>query len=76
MAREGKLVLPNLDGKTLVPVAVEEPVDTLSDPVDPDTTIGTLDVLHGDVTIRLTTDMSIAQQKGPDSGVKNLDGHY
>jgi len=56
MAREGKLVLPNLDGMSFVPVAVEEPVDDIPNPADPDTEIGTLDVLHGDVTIRLAAD--------------------
>jgi hypothetical protein len=56
MAREGKPVLPDLDGMTFVPVAPEEPVGTIPDPVDPDTTMGALDVLHGDVTIRLAAD--------------------
>ena len=56
MAREGKLVLPNLDGMTFVPVAVEEPVDAIPDPPDPDTETGTLDVLRGDITIRLAAD--------------------
>jgi len=43
MAHEGKLVLPNLDGMTLVPVALEEPVDAIPDSPDPDTEIGTID---------------------------------
>ena len=56
MARTGKLVLPNLDGMTFVPVAVEEPVDVASDPHEADTEAGTLDILRGEVTIRLATD--------------------
>ena len=56
MAREGKLVLPNLDGMTFVPVAVEVPVDAVPDPPDAGTEAGTLDILRGDVTIRLSAD--------------------
>lgn len=56
MAREGKLILPNLDGMTFVPVALEEPVAAVSDPPDAETQAGTLDVLRGDVTIRLAAD--------------------
>jgi transposase len=52
MAREGKLVLPNLDGMTFVPVAVEEPSVLLRDV--PVADVGTLDLLKGDVTIRLS----------------------
>lgn len=54
MAREGKLVLPNLDGVSFVPVAIDEPVATLPDM--PEVEIGMIDVLKGDVTIRLTAD--------------------
>lgn len=56
MAREGKLVLPNLDGVTFVPVAVEEPTATLPDV--PETKVGVIDVLKGNVTIRLAADTS------------------
>lgn len=54
MAREGKLVLPNLDGMHFVPLQIEEP--KLLEPV-PEPTInpGTLDVIKGDVTVRLDT---------------------
>ena len=54
MAREGKLSLPNLDGVSLVPVAIEEPAVTLPDMVEAD--VGVIDVLKGDVTIRLAVD--------------------
>ncbi len=54
MAREGKLVLPNLDGVSFVPVALEEPTVTLPDKAEVD--IGVIDVLKGDVTIRLAAD--------------------
>ena len=49
MARQGKLVLPNLDGMDFVPVEVEAPV---AQPV-PTTSSGTIDVIKGDVTVRL-----------------------
>ena len=51
VAREGKLVLPKLDGLTFVPVIVEEPSVPLPDA--PLAEAGTLDLLKGDVTIRL-----------------------
>jgi transposase len=53
MAQESKLILPNPDGMTFVPVALEEPVADVSDPPDAETPAGTLDVLRGDVTICL-----------------------
>ncbi len=51
MARQGKLVLPNLDGMDFVPVEIEEPVSGVR-PL-PATSSGTLDVIKGDVTVRL-----------------------
>ena len=51
MAREGKLVLPNLDGVTFAPVIVEGPSVLLPDASL--TEAGTLDLLKGEVTIRL-----------------------
>ena len=52
MAREGKLVLPNLDGMDFVPVKIEEP--KLPVPVQaPIGNSATLDVIKGDVTVRL-----------------------
>ncbi|KKM00574.1 hypothetical protein LCGC14_1803050, partial [marine sediment metagenome] len=48
MAREGKLLLPNLDGVCFVPVAVEQPTATLPDV--PETEMGVVDVLKGNVT--------------------------
>ena len=54
MAREGKLVLPNLDGMHFVPLQIEEP--KLLEPVlEPTINPGTLDVIKGDVTVRLDT---------------------
>lgn len=49
MARQGKLVLPNLDGMDFVPVEIEAPV---AQPV-PTISSGTIDVIKGDVTVRL-----------------------
>jgi transposase len=57
MAREGKLILPNLDGMTFVPVALEEPAAAVSDPPDTETQTSTPDILRGDVTIRLAADL-------------------
>lgn len=56
MAREGKLVLPNLDGMDLVPVLIEEPkipapVPALS--ARPNDIQATLDVIKGGVVVRL-----------------------
>jgi len=63
MARMGKLVLPNLDGVDFVPVQMEETKPPAAVPI---ATIpsGTLDVIKGDVTVRLdagTTPERIAQ---------------
>jgi len=51
MAREGKLALPNLDGVSFVPVAIEEPAVMLPDVVEAE--VGVIDLLKGEVTIRL-----------------------
>ena len=58
MAREGKLVLPNLDGVSFVPVAIEEPAIALPDTVEAEAQIevGVIDLLKGCVTIRLSAD--------------------
>jgi transposase-like protein len=56
MAREGKLVLPNLDGMDFVPVLIEEPKISAPVPVlsaTPNDIQGTLDVIKGDVVVRL-----------------------
>lgn len=50
MARQGKLVLPNLDGMDFVPVEIEAP-STLS-PSLPAPSSDTIDVIKGDVTVR------------------------
>lgn len=52
MARQGKLVLPNLEGMEFVPVQIEDlvaPVPALA----PAPNSGTLDIIKGDVTVRL-----------------------
>jgi len=51
MARQGKLILPNLDGMDFVPVEIEAPAP-LADPL-PATSTCTIDVIKGDVTVRL-----------------------
>lgn len=52
MARMGKLVLPNLDGMDFVPVRIEEAKPPAAVPI-PTVHSGTLDVIKGDVTVRL-----------------------
>ena len=51
MARQGKLVLPNLEGMDFVPVEVETPAP-VAQPV-PTPYSSTIDVIRGDVTVRL-----------------------
>lgn len=51
MARQGKLVLPNLEGMDFVPVEIEAAAPVMQ-PL-PITTSGTLDVIKHDVTVRL-----------------------
>lgn len=60
MAREGKLVLPNLEGVSFVPVSIEEPAATFREMVefDAQAEIGVIDILKGDVAIRLAADTS------------------
>jgi len=63
MAREGKLVLPNLDGMDFVPVKIEEPKPPVPVPALSGNST-TLDVIKGDLTVRLdagTTPERIAQ---------------
>ena len=59
MAREGKLVLPNLEGIAFVPVTIDKVEVAL--PELPVTDAGTLDLLKGDVTIRLPGDTPAAR---------------
>ena len=61
MAREGKLILPNLDGVSFVPVAVAVEKLTAALPDVPETEMGVIDVLKGNVTIRLSADTSAAR---------------
>lgn len=51
MARQGKLVLPNLEGIDFVPVEIEATAPVVQ-PL-PTTCSGTIDVIKDDVTIRL-----------------------
>ena len=51
MARQGKLVLPNLDGMDFVPVEIEAPIPVAQPLLA--TSSNTLDVINGDVTVRL-----------------------
>ena len=51
MARQGKLVLPNLEGMDFVPVEIEAPA-LLAEPLPPSSS-NTLDVIKDDVAIRL-----------------------
>ncbi|MCZ0813822.1 transposase [Roseovarius sp. EGI FJ00037] len=51
MARQGKLVLPNLDGMDFVPVEIEAPAP-LAQPL-PAASASTIDVIKGDVIVRL-----------------------
>ncbi|MEN8934997.1 MAG: transposase [Planktotalea arctica] len=51
MARQGKLVLPNLDGMDFVPVEIEAAVP-VAQPL-PGISFSTIDVIKGDVTVRL-----------------------
>jgi transposase-like protein len=53
MARQGKLVLPNLDGVDFVPVEIEAPAP-VTQPLAA-TSSRTIDVIKGDVTVRLDT---------------------
>lgn len=54
-AREGKLVLPDLSGAAFVPVEVSEPAEPVE---NPSARSKTVDVIIGDVTIRLDADTS------------------
>ena len=52
MARQGKLVLPNLDGMGFLPVEMEGAAGLVEGPVGAER-LGTLDIIKGDVVIRL-----------------------
>ena len=51
MARQGKLVLPNLDGMDFVPVEIKAPAP-LAQPL-PVASASTIDVIRGNVIVRL-----------------------
>lgn len=52
MARQGKLVLPNLDGMDFVPVQIEDAVASVAMP-SVSALSSTLDVIKGDVIVRV-----------------------
>lgn len=53
MAREGKLILPDLSGAAFVPVEVSEPAVPVE---EPSVRASTMDVIIGDVTVRMAAD--------------------
>ena len=59
MARDGKLVLPNLEGMDFVPVQMDVPAPETLAPLAPAT--GAVDVIKGDVTVRLDVGISAAR---------------
>ena len=62
MARQGKLVLPNLEGMDFVPVEIETPAPLAA--LQPAASASTIDVINGDVIVRLdvaTPAMRIAE---------------
>ena len=59
MARQGKLVLPNLEGMDFVPVEIERPAP-LAEPL-PAASTSTIDVIKGDVTVRLDAATPVAR---------------
>jgi len=59
MARRGKLVLPNLDGMDFVPVEIEAAVP-VAQPL-PATSSNPIDVIKGDVTVRLDSETPAAR---------------
>ena len=63
MAREGKLVLPNLEGVSFVPMAIEEPELSVPDLTEGEAQveIGVIDVFKGCVTVRLAADTPAAR---------------
>jgi len=59
MARQGKLVLPNLDGMDFVPVEIEATAPVAQPLLA--TSSNTIDVVKGDVTVRLDAATPVAR---------------
>lgn len=59
MARQGKLILPNLDGMDFVPVEIEA-LGPLAQPVSV-ASASTIDVIRGDVIVRLDAATPVAR---------------
>ncbi|SDP61328.1 transposase [Sulfitobacter litoralis] len=59
MARQGKLILPNLEGINFVPVEIETPAPVVQ-PLTV-TSSSTIDLIIGDVTVRLGAATSAAR---------------
>jgi len=57
-AREGKLVLPNLDGVVFAPLVVAAPEVQPSDAAEAPSALETIDLIKGDVTVRLSATTS------------------
>ena len=72
MARQGKLVLPNLAGMDFVPVEIAAPV-SLAEPL-PAAPASTIDVIKGDVIVRL--DAAKGCHSVPRSVWCELDGEF
>ena len=52
-AREGKLVLPNLDEVVFAPLVVAEPEASRTIPAEAPSALETIDLIKGDVTVRV-----------------------
>ncbi|WP_299281774.1 transposase [uncultured Tateyamaria sp.] len=58
-AREGKLVLPNLDEVVFAPLAIAEPQVSRPMPSEAPSALETIDLIKGDVTVRVSATTSV-----------------